>query len=157
MRKCRPDRRFQTEEDMMQTWEEYKDYCDNYYVTTHNFSAKNSEFVSKDLKKRISYTIEGFCVFSKLARKAFYDTYANNPEFSRIVSLMREECEHDVRSKFETGEIPPQLSALWMSKFGYSAKQEINETIEAGIIEIAAVEEQKEEESGEQKEGQEGD
>lgn len=157
MRKCRPDRRFQTADDMLQTWEQYKDRCDNYNVLTHNFSSKNSEFVSKSLKRSVSYTIEGFCVFAGIARRTFYDTYADSPEFSHVVTLMREECECDVREKFETGQIPSQLSALWMSKFGYSAKQEINETIEAGIIEIAAVEEQKEEESGEQKEGREGD
>jgi hypothetical protein len=117
-------RTFKTAEDLEAAWSEYKDYCDNYTVRTHEFSQKNAEFVTTELKKSISYTIEGFCVYVKLARKAFYDTYASSARYSHIVERMREECETDVRIKFEAGHIPHQLSALWMSKFGYSTKSE---------------------------------
>ena len=37
---------------------------------------------------------------------------------------MKEECEFDARGKFEQGTIPTQLSGLWMSKYGYTNKQE---------------------------------
>jgi hypothetical protein len=41
-------------------WEEYKGFCDNQMALSHEFSAKNSEFVSAELKRSITYTIEGF-------------------------------------------------------------------------------------------------
>ena len=107
---------------MAKAWEEYKAQCDAYTVPVCEFSAKNSEFVEDKVKKRISYTIEGFCVFVGLIRSKFYETYGNDPQYRDIVTRIREECEVDVRAKFETGTIPPQLAALWMSKFGYSTR-----------------------------------
>ena len=115
-------RKIRSVSQMEQLWEEYKKKCDNNTTTLTEFSSKNSEFISSKVTKPISYTIEGFCVFIGVLRSAFYDTYAKDPKYSDIVSRMREECEYDVRSKFESGTIPPQLSALWMSKFGYSTK-----------------------------------
>ena len=117
-------RKIQSPAMMARRWEEYKEHCDHYEVPVTEFSAKNSEFVSSRVKKRISYTIEGFCVFLKIPRSIFYSTYAENPAFSDIVTRIREECEADTRAKFEVGTIPPQLAALWMSKFGYSVKTE---------------------------------
>ena len=46
-------------EEMEQLWESYKQECDNQEVLTHEFSSKNSEFVSEKLKRSITYTIEG--------------------------------------------------------------------------------------------------
>lgn len=109
---------------MAKAWEAYKEKCDHYTVPVCEFSAKNSEFVEDRVKKRISYTIEGFCVFLGLSRVNFHETYAKDPAFHNIVTRIREECEVDVRAKFETGTIPPQLAALWMSKFGYTTKAE---------------------------------
>lgn len=119
---------------MEQLWEEFKSFCDNQQVMRHEFSQRNSEFVSKPLTKRISYTIEGFCVYIGLLRKNFYETYAADPEYRDIVARMREECEFDVRTKFETGDIPHQLSALWMSKFGYSTKVDNADTAKANEL-----------------------
>lgn len=62
-------------------WEEYKEYCNNQMVLTHDFSSKNSEFVSKELRKAVTYTIEGFCVFIGISRSAFYESYGNNDKF----------------------------------------------------------------------------
>lgn len=109
---------------MEEAWNDYKHECNNRLVTCHDFSAKNSEFVSADLRKSVTYTIEGFCIYLGLARSAFYETYENDPKFSDIVMRVREECEVDAREKFELGIIPPQLSALWMSKYGYTTKAE---------------------------------
>lgn len=114
---------------MEELWEEYKHYCDNQEVLTHEFSSKNSEFVSASLKRSITYTVEGFCVYIGLARKAFYDNYADDKGFAHIVTRMREECEIDARKKFELGVIPTQLAGLWMSRHGYTTKQETDMTV----------------------------
>ena len=109
-------------EELEQKWEEYKAWCDNQTVLAHDFSAKNSEFVSAELRRSVSYTIEGFCVFIKLTRSAFYQNYRDCKKYKDIVTRMKEESEVDARIKFETGQIPTQLAGLWMSKFGYSTK-----------------------------------
>ncbi len=111
---------------MKEMWEAYKADCDNQMVLTHDFSSKNSEFVTAELKRSITYTIEGFCVFADISRTAFYNNYANNKKYVDIVTRMQEECEVDARKKFELGVIPSQLAGLWMSKHGYSTKTETN-------------------------------
>ena len=121
-------RRFKTVKQMEKAWEEYKAYCDNQEIIAHGFSAKNSELVTQKLHKRITYTLEGFCVYARIARAAFYSEYADNPIFSDMVTRMREECELDARTKFETGEIPSQLAGLWMSRHGYTTKSDNNVT-----------------------------
>lgn len=117
-------RKFKTVKQLEEIWEEYKDYCDNQLVLTHDFSSKNSEFVSKELRRSITYTIEGFCVYAGISRSAFYERYADNEKFADIVTRMREECEVDARRKFELQMLPPQLAGLWMSKYGYTTKVE---------------------------------
>lgn len=119
-------RRFKTARQMEETWEAYKLDCDNQMVLTHDFSSKNSEFVSKELKRCVTYTIEGFCVFAGISRAAFYEYYAEDERFVDIVTRMKEECEVDARKKFELQLIPPQLAALWMSKHGYTTKTDTN-------------------------------
>ena len=119
-------RRFKSVKQLEEAWEAYKQYCDNQMTLTHDFSAKNSEFVSKELRRTITYTIEGFCVFAKVSRSQFYETYADRPPYAHIVTRMREECEMDARKKFELGVIPTQLAGLWMSKHGYSTKTDSN-------------------------------
>lgn len=109
---------------LQELWEEYKTECDNQMVLTHDFSSKNSEFVSKELKRSVTYTIEGFCVFADISRQAFYKNYASNDKYVDMVTRMREECEVDARKKFEIQAIPSQLAGLWMSRYGYSIKQD---------------------------------
>lgn len=116
-------KRFKNARELEEAWEAYKADCDNRMVLTHDFSAKNSEFVSAELKKSVTYTIEGFCVFAGLSRSQFYETYAGNPRYADTVTRMREECEVDARNKFELGVIPTQLAGLWMSNYGYSKGQ----------------------------------
>lgn len=118
--------RFKSPAELEETWEDYKIYCDNQMVLTHDFSSRNSEFVSKKLQRSITYTIEGFCVFAGIPRSAFYDTYSEKKGYSDIVTRMKEECEVDARKKFELQLIPSQLAGLWMSKYGYTTKQEAN-------------------------------
>jgi hypothetical protein len=117
-------RKFNSAKALEEAWKEYKTDCNNREVLTHDFSSKNSEFVSAKLKRSVTYTIEGFCVFIGISRAAFYERYANEGRFADIVTRMREECETDAREKFELGIIPSQLAGLWMSKYGYTTKQD---------------------------------
>ena len=119
-------RKIKTAKSLELMWENYKNYCDNKTVLAHDFSSKNSEFVSAELRKSITYTIEGFCVFISIPRSIFYSTYAEDERYSDIVTRIREECEVDAREKFELGVIPSQLANLWMGKYGYSAKMDTN-------------------------------
>lgn len=121
-------RKFNSVKALEEAWEAYKEECDNQMVLTHDFSSKNSEFISKELKRSITYTIEGFCVFAGISRAAFYERYANDKRFADTVTRMREECEVDARSKFELGIIPSQLAGLWMSNYGYSTKTDTSIT-----------------------------
>lgn len=115
-------RKFKTAKALAEAWEAYKAWCNNQSVLTHDFSAKNSEFVSKELKRSVTCTIEGFCVWAEMPRSIFYDTYAADSRYSDIVTRMREECEVDARMKFELGVIDTRLAPLWMGKHGYSTK-----------------------------------
>ncbi|MDR1590226.1 MAG: DNA-packaging protein [Oscillospiraceae bacterium] len=117
-------RKYKTPEELWEKWLEYRDFCDNQMVLTHDFSAKNSEFVSAELRRAITYTIEGFCDYLDLSRASYYDYYCNNKRFADVATRIREICEIDVRRKFELGVIPPNLAALWMSKYGYSTRTE---------------------------------
>ena len=112
-----------------EAWEEYKAWCDDQTVLAHEFSAKNSEFVSAELQRSITYTIEGFCVYVGLARSKFYSTYGEDERFGDTVTRMREECEVDARRKFETGQIPTQLAGLWMSNYGYTTKTDTKTSV----------------------------
>lgn len=119
-------RRFESVKQLERAWEEYKADCNNQTVLTHEFSAKNSEFVSKELTRSVTYTLEGFCVFAKVSRAQFYETYANTEPYADTVTRMREECEIDARKKFELQVIPSQLAGLWMSNYGYTTKTDTN-------------------------------
>ncbi|GLC82632.1 hypothetical protein [Lacrimispora brassicae] len=63
-------------EEMEQIWEDYKNDCDNQEVLIHDFSSKNSEFVSATLTCSITYTVKGFCMFVRIFRHAFYEHYS---------------------------------------------------------------------------------
>lgn len=117
-------RKIKTTRELEEKWEEFKQYCDNKTAVCHEFSAKNAEFITVELKKPITYTIEGFCVYVGISRQSFFDYYTNEAKFADIVIRMKEECELDARAKFEQGTIPTQLSGLWMSKYGYTTRQD---------------------------------
>ena len=121
-------RHFKTPEEMKAAWDLYRAVCDNQVVLTHEFSAKNSEFVIKELQRAVTYTIEGFCDYIDLSRSSFYSTYGKADGFADIVTRIRESCEVDARKKFELGVVPSQLAGLWMSKHGYSTRTSTNVT-----------------------------
>lgn len=126
-------RKFKTVQELEDKWTEYKQYCDNQTVLTHEFSAKNSEFVSKNLQRSITYTIEGFCVYAGISRSKFYEFYAESKRFGDTVTRMKEECEIDARKKFELQIIPSQLAGLWMSNYGYSTKTDNNMEVKSSV------------------------
>ncbi|MEY8419818.1 terminase small subunit [Oscillospiraceae bacterium 44-5] len=126
-------RRFKTAKALLEAWEQYKVWCNDQKVLTHDFSSKNSEFVSAELKRSVTYTIEGFCVWAGIPRSIFYQTYDGDEKFSDIVTRMREECEVDARMKFELGVIDTKLAPLWMSRHGYSVKQENSSGAGGGV------------------------
>lgn len=133
--------KIKTPEEMEKLWLEFKYECDNQKVLTHDFSSKNSEFVSEELTRSITYTIEGFCVFVGISRQCFYNTYANKKKYTDIVTRIREECEIDARKKFELQMIPSQLAGLWMSKYGYTTKVEENHSgsIDTGTDKLKSI------------------
>lgn len=112
--------------ELEEKWEEYKEYCDSRSVIRTEFSAKECVYVTTNEHKYITYTIEGFCVYLKVARSGFYSSYFDDPRYMDIVTRIREECEVDQRQKFETGAIPTKLAGMWMSKYeDYKTKQEV--------------------------------
>jgi len=129
-------RKIKSIKQLEELWEAYKVDCNDQKVLTHDFSSKNSEFVSKELKRSITYTIEGFCVFAGIARSAFYEVYGEDKRFTDTVTRMKEECEVDARKKFELQVIPTQLAGLWMSNYGYTTKTDSNVT---GAIPVVIV------------------
>lgn len=116
-------RRF-TPDDVAQAWERYKKKCDEHTVTRTEFSQKRGRFVTDVVPSPVTYTKLGLCLELGISRQAFAQYYEDDPNFVDIVARIREECERDVRQKFEDKTIPSQLSALWMSKYGYSVKNE---------------------------------
>ena len=64
-------RKFKSVKALEDAWEQYKEWCNNQKVLTHDFSSKNSEFVSAELKRFVTCTIEGFCVWVGIARTNF--------------------------------------------------------------------------------------
>jgi len=140
-------RQIKTADEMEKLWEEYKIACDNHMVVTHEFSQKFGDFVTKELRRKVSYTIEGFCVYLKVPRSSFYATYGESEHaeiFRGVVARIRDECERDVREKFETSQIPPQLAALWMSKYGYGtlkAETDADNLVDDWVSEVIASDE----------------
>ena len=125
-------RKIPTIERMWELWEEYKAECDAKNAQVHEFSQRNANFVEGKVRKGVSYTLEGFCVYVGISRTAFTTNYADKEPWADSVHRMKEECEVKAREKFELGEIPPQLSGLWMSRYGYGTIQA--ETTASNIV-----------------------
>ena len=113
------NRKVKTVEELAELWAAYKAACDDHIATLTEFSQRHGDFVTKEVHKPVSYTIDGFCNFIGLTRHAFYENYAGKEPWANAVARIRAECEVDARRKFETGQIPSQLAGLWMSNYGY--------------------------------------
>lgn len=117
-------RRWKTPAALAADWEDYKKYCDTKMVLKTQFHSREGVFVTDAVPAAVTYEINGFCVWAKITKQRFYDTYQNDPKFSDLVKRIQEECEADVRYKLEQGIIPASLAGLWMGRHGYSLKQE---------------------------------
>ena len=78
-----------TPDELIIAWDAYKNRCNNMTALTHDFSSKNSEFVSAPLKRSVTYTIEGFCVFLDLSRSAFYEYFLSLRDFLCEQNIMK--------------------------------------------------------------------
>ena len=125
--------KFKSAKALAEAWAGYKAWCDSRRAMTHGFSSKHAKFVSKELSRSVTYTIEGFCAWSGISRAAFYETYSK--KFPDTFTCMREECEVDARMKFELGVVDSRLAPLWMSRYGYRANAE-PEPEEGGGVQI---------------------
>ena len=105
-------------------WEEYKHYCDTKKRIVYDLNKKTGRYNKREITSPITYTIKGFAVFLGMTERNFYSTYDKNPKFQYVIARAKEECETDTRVKFELGYINPKLAGLWMSKYGYTTKQE---------------------------------
>lgn len=112
---------FKNVRQLQRAWEKYKLDCDAQANPPDDPDSK-----SKQSKHAVTYTIQGFCVFSGISSSTFNNCYANDDRFSDMVLRMKEECESDTRKKLELGVIPASLAALWMSRYGYSTKSTPN-------------------------------
>ena len=110
--------------DIEELWEEYKHKCDTNVVTETKYDPMTHETINVEILRPISYTIKGFCAYLYITYSAWQASYANDIFYEDIVDKIKLECEADVRAKFETRQIPTGLAALWMSKYGYAAKNE---------------------------------
>jgi len=112
-------RKIKSVEEMEILWAAYKTYCNNQSALICKFSQTRGTFITKNLNLPVTYTVQGFCVYIGLARSKFYDTYGKDPAFRDAITRARDECEVDARKKFESGQIPHRLAAIWMGNYGY--------------------------------------
>ena len=125
--------------DMMEQWELYKTFCDGYQINVTEFSQRSSQFVTEKLNKPISFTLAGFSLFCGLSKKGFIDKFVNDIDYTDVLSRIYDEIEQDCRRKFETSQIEPRLSGLWMSQFGYSMPKQGGNTAEAAMQKLDTV------------------
>ena len=78
-----------------------------------------------------SPTIKSFCLYCGTSPQAWYQNYADNPDFADAVAKITAFCESETRGLFEDGNISPSLAALWMGGYGYSTKAE--QDIKGGV------------------------
>lgn len=119
-------RRITSPKKMLDLWEEYKQVCDSKTVVRTEFSQKESRFVTSEIPAPVSYTVLGFCLFLGMGRNSLDVTYRTDPRYADVIARIEDECERDVRDKFENRTLPTSLASLWMGKYGYSTKNEQN-------------------------------
>ncbi len=120
-------------EDMMERFAEYleSDKCLK-HTRKHTIIDKDTYVPYKvDIPAPRSPTIKGFCLYCGTSSQAWYQNYADNPDFADAVRKITETCEQETRGLFEDGAIPHNLAALWMGGYGYSVKQE--QDIKGGV------------------------
>ncbi len=113
---------------------EYKEVCDSKTVTRTEFSQRESRFVTAVIPAPISCTVKGFCNYVGMTEQNFYQTYANRKGIELVIARIKDECEMDVREKFENGTINSRLAGLWMSHYGYTTKSESKDEVKNSVV-----------------------
>lgn len=113
---------------------EYKETCNSKTVTRTEFSQRESRFVTAVIPAPISCTVKGFCNYVGMTEQNFYQTYANRKGIELVIARIKDECEMDVREKFENGTINSRLAGLWMSHYGYTTKSESKEEVKNSVV-----------------------
>lgn len=131
---ARSTRKIKSPAQLLRQWEEYKQQCDSHTAITHEFSQKLGCFVSETLNKPLPYTKVGFCAFLGISKQSFRDTYESDPDYTAIVTRIRDACELDMVSKLVTGNVPSQLAGLMLSKYGYTTKTENDVTVTNPVV-----------------------
>lgn len=116
-------RKFKSPEDMLATFEEYREKCASHTVKRTAFSQSLGRHVTDEIPSPITCSINGFCVFAPIDKKNWDGTYKSDPAYEDVIAYIYQYCEADAREKFEDGTIPPQLAPLWMGAYGFSTKQ----------------------------------
>ena len=116
-------RKFSSPKKLMEAWEAYKKTCDNHTITVSEYNKKTGLWEEISIRRPVSYSIEGLCLFIGISRQAFYETYGSNPEFLDSVNRAREEAEVNAKVKFETEQLPAKLAPLWMSRYGWNSSK----------------------------------
>lgn len=120
-------------DDMAECFEEYlqSDMCLGHTKKQTIIDKDTYEVAVVGVPAPRSPTIKGFCLYAGLTPSAWYVDYADNPKYASTVERITAYCETEVRGMFEDGEIPQNLAALWMGRYGYSTKQE--QDIKGGV------------------------
>lgn len=124
-------RRFSSPEEMLEEYNRFKQKCASHTVKRTTFSQSLAKHITEEIPSPVTCSINGFCVFARINKNNFYDTYSHDPAYADVISYITQDCEADAREKFEDGAIPAQLAPLWMGAYGYSTKQEQN--IKGGV------------------------
>lgn len=125
-------------EELMQLWSEYKAYCQN-HTRIQTFVDKSGGVKNIEVSAPITCTKTGFCSWFGIVESAFQSTYGEDPLYEDAMDMIRQDSQVDCRSKFEDGTLNPKLAPLWMSRYGYSVKQETE--VKGGIPVVISGEE----------------
>jgi hypothetical protein len=115
-------------------WAAYREDCDQRTMKRTDFSPKLGIHVTSEVPAPVSYEIKGFCAYIGMTEQNFYATYNKDPDFESVIARMRQDCENSKREGFEQGRYPSQLAGLWMSRYGYTVRQDTNVTGNVPVV-----------------------
>ena len=113
-------RKIESPEYLEKMFNEYLEQCKNNTIKRTEFSQRLGEYFTKDIPKPTAPTIEGFAVYLGISSASLYSTYfTDNPEYSEIVTRVRDTVQIAQMDLLVTGQAPPQLAGLLLSRYGY--------------------------------------
>jgi len=138
-------KRIKTPARLMQLWEDYKTECrqtrteEEVEETYTDLTTGNSTTTARMIKRRtpVTPTWTGFAGFIGMSRNGLDQIYRTDPEFSETIQIILDEQEQIARRAFETGTLNAKLAPLWMSRHGYTLKQDVSASVTADDDETA--------------------